>query len=155
MISQDHFARTGGIYWPIMRALLALTAVCALSLTAQGPETYKVRLSPVPLEAKTREFIAGIGSATATLAGTKLSITGSFEGLRSPATSAKIHQGPVTGVRGAAILDVTVAHGTSGMLNASLDLTPPEIESLKKGKLYIQIDSEKAPDGNLWGWLLR
>jgi hypothetical protein len=138
-----------------MRALLALTIVCALSLAAQAPETFKVRLSPVPVEAKTRESIAGIGSATATLVGARLSITGSFEGLRSPAMAAKVHQGPVTGVRGPALLDLTVAHATSGSLSASLDLTPQQIESLKKGQLYIQIDSEKAPDGNLWGWLLR
>ena len=127
----------------------------ALSLAAQAPETYKVRLSPVPVEAKTRDSIAGIGSATATLVGGKLSITGSFEGLRSPALDAKVHQGPVAAVRGPAILDLTVARATSGAVSASIDLTPPQIESLKKGRLYIQIDSEKAPDGNLWGWLLR
>ncbi len=138
-----------------MRALLALSFACALSLPAQAPETYKVRLSAVPVEAKTRADIAGIGSATATLQGAKLSITGSFEGLRSPALDAKVHQGPVTGVRGPAILDLTVAHAASGTVSASIDLTPQQIESLKKGKLYIQIDSEKAPDGNLWGWLLR
>ena len=138
-----------------MRASLALAIVCTLPLTAQAPETYKVRLSPVPIEAKTRADIAGIGSATATLAGTKLSITGSFEGLRSPAVAAKIHQGPVTGVRGPAIADLTVAHSASGMVSASLDLTPQQVELLKKGRLYIQIDSEKAQDGNLWGWLLR
>ena len=138
-----------------MRALSALGLFCALALTAQSPETYKVRLSPVPVEAKTRADIAGIGSATATLAGAKLSITGSFEGLRSPALDAKVHQGPVTGVRGPAIADLTVAHAASGMVSASVDLTPQQVEYLKKGRLYIQIDSEKAPDGNLWGWLLR
>lgn len=127
----------------------------ALSLAAQAPETYKVRLSPVPVEAKTRADIAGIGAATATLSGSKLSITGTFEGLPSAAVDAKVHQGPVTGVHGPAILDIKVAHATSGMLSASLDLTPQQIESLKKGKLYIQIDSERAPDGNLWGWFLR
>lgn len=127
----------------------------ALSLSAQAPETFRVRLFPVPVEAKTRADIAGIGSATGTLVGNNLSISGSFEGLRSPATAAQLHQGPVTGVRGPAILDVTVAHATNGAVNASLDLTPQQIESLKKGDLYIQIDSEKAPDGNLWGWLLR
>jgi hypothetical protein len=126
-----------------------------LSLAAQAPETYKVRLSPVPVDAQTRVNIAGIGSATATLLGARLSITGSFEGLRSPAVDAKIHQGPVTGVRGPAMLDLTVEHADSGKVTAALDLTPPQIESLKKGQLYIQIDSEKAPDGNLWGWLLR
>ena len=138
-----------------MRVLLVLTLACALPLAAQAPETFKARLSPVPVEAKTRADIAGVGSVTATLEGTKLSITGSFEGLRSSAVSAKVHQGPVTGVRGAAILDVTVEHAASGRVTASLDLTPQQIESLKKGQLYIQIDSEKAPDGNLWGWLLR
>jgi hypothetical protein len=144
-----------GVYWPIMRTLLVLTVACALSLTAQAPETYKVRLSSVPVEAKTRDSIAGLGSATATLVGSKLTIMGSFEGLRSPAMAAKIHQGPATGVRGPVILDLTVAHAASGAVSASLDLTPQQIESLKKGRLYIQIDSEKAPDGNLWGWLLR
>jgi hypothetical protein len=138
-----------------MRALLVLTVVCALSLPAQAPETYRVRLSPVPVDAQTRANIVGIGSATATLAGAKLSITGSFEGLRSPALDAKVHLGPVTAVRGPAILDLTVAHATSGAISASIDLTQEQIESLKKGRLYIQIDSEKAPDGNLWGWLLR
>jgi hypothetical protein len=134
---------------------LAIIIAFAVPLAAQTPETYKVRLSPVPIEAQTRANIAGVGSATATLTGTKLSIAGSFEGLPSPATDAKIHQGPVTGVRGSAILDMTVSHSVSGMVNASLDLTPQQIESLKKGRLYIQINSEKAPDGNLWGWLLR
>ncbi len=138
---------------------LAIVIALAVPLAAQAPETYKVRLSPVPIEAQTRANIAGVGSATATLVGAKLSIAGSFEGLRSSATNAKLHQGPVTGVRGPAILDVTIAHSasgkTSGTINASLDLAPQQIESLKKGRLYIQIDSEKAPDGNLWGWLLR
>ena len=132
-----------------------LTVACALALTAQAPETYKVRLSPVPVEAKTRADISGLGSASATLLGAKLSITGSFEGLRSPAMAAQVRQGPVTGVRGPAVLDLTVVHATSGTVSASLDLTPQQVESLKKGRLYIQIDSEKAPDGNLWGWLLR
>jgi len=143
------------VYWPIMRASFALAIVCLLPLGAQAPETYNVRLSPVPVEAKTRENIRGIGSATATLAGAKLSITGSFEGLTSPALDAKLHQSPVTGVRGPAILDLTVAHAPSGMLSASFDLSPQQIDSLRKGKLYIQVDSEKAADGNLWGWLLR
>jgi hypothetical protein len=29
------------------------------------------------------------------------------------------------------------------------------VQALKKGQLYIQISSEKAPDGNLWGWFVR
>jgi CHRD domain len=135
--------------------LLVLTMACMGSLTAQAPETFKTRLSPVPVDAKTRADVTGVGSVTATLVGAKLSITGSFEGLRSQALDAKVHQGPATGVRGPAILDIVVPHATSGAVSATLDLTPQQIESLKKGRLYLQIDSEKAPDGNLWGWLLR
>jgi hypothetical protein len=138
-----------------MRMLLVLTMACMGSLTAQAPETFKTRLSPVPVDAKTRADVTGVGSVTATLVGAKLSITGSFEGLRSQALDAKVHQGQATGVRGPAILDVSVPHATSGAVSATLDLTPQQIESLKKGRLYLQIDSEKAPDGNLWGWLLR
>jgi hypothetical protein len=138
-----------------MRMLLVLTMACMGSLTAQAPETFKTRLSPVPVDAKTRADVTGVGSVTATLMGAKLSITGSFEGLRSQALDAKVHQGPATGVRGPAILDIVVPHATSGAVSATLDLTPQQIESLKKGRLYLQIDSEKAPDGNLWGWLLR
>jgi CHRD domain len=132
-----------------------LTMACMGSLTAQAPETFKTRLSPVPVDAKTRADVTGVGSVRATLVGAKLSITGSFEGLRSQALDAKVHQGPATGVRGPAILDIVVPHATSGAVSATLDLTPQQIESLKKGRLYLQIDSEKAPDGNLWGWLLR
>lgn len=99
--------------------------------------------------------VAGTGSASAVLTGSKLSITGSFEGLRSPATVAHLHEGLATGVRGPAILDLTVSKATGGTIAGSFDLSAEQAESLKKGRLYIQISSEKAPDGNLWGWLLR
>jgi hypothetical protein len=59
------------------------------------------------------------------------------------------------GVRGPAIQDLTVSKATSGTISGSVDLTAPQVESLKKGGLYIQIQSEKAPDGVIWGWLLR
>jgi hypothetical protein len=28
------------------------------------------------------------------------------------------------------------------------------VADLDKGRLYVQLQSEKAPDGNLWGWLM-
>jgi hypothetical protein len=133
-------------------AALVLAGVCVF---AQGQETFKGRLSPVAMDATMKANVAGSGSVSAVLAGTKLTITGSFDGMRSPATVAQLHQGIATGVRGPAILDLTVAKATSGNITGSFDLTPEQIENLKKGKLYVQIHSEKAPDGNLWGWLLR
>ncbi len=75
--------------------------------------------------------------------------------MRSPATEGQIRQGSAAGVWGAAILDLTVSKAISGNVSGSFDLTAEQIDSLKKGKWYIQIDSEKAPQGNLWGWLLK
>lgn len=136
-------------------------AICAgfvwlgISLLAQGRETFKARLSALPADAKTRPNLAGSGSVSATLAGTKLSISGSFEGLKRAATTAQLHDGLATGVRGPVIYDLTVSQATSGSIAGSFDLTAEQVEHFKKGRFYVQLHSENAPEGNLWGWLLR
>jgi hypothetical protein len=141
-----------------MRIRIAGTLVAgilmALGAAAQSPITFKTRLAPVALDAAMKSTIAGEGSVTAVLAGTKLTVSGTFEGLKSPATMAHIHQGSATGVRGPKILDLAVSKDMKGNLSGSLDLTPEQVDALKKGKWYVQIHSEKAPEGNLWGWLL-
>ena len=137
------------------KLLLALAVLVASCLAAQNQDVFKTRLYPVPIDATMRADVTGAGSASAQLSGKKLTINGSFEGLHGPATAAKIYQGPVTGVRGTALFDLTVSKATSGTIGGSVELTPEQIESLRKGRLYIQLSSEKAPDGNLWGWLLR
>ena len=133
-------------------AALTALAVCAM---AQSPVTFKTRLAPVALDAAMKTNVAGSGSVSATLTGTKLTIDGTFDGLRSPATEAQVHQGSAAGVRGGVILNLTVSKATSGDISGSFDLTGEQIDSFKKGKWYVQIDSEKAPQGNLWGWLLK
>ena len=138
-----------------LKLALAIGIVSALSALAQSPETFKTRLAPVAIDASMKATIAGSGSATATLAGSKFTVNGTFEGLKSNATMAHIHQGTAPGVRGAKLLDLTVTKAMNGTLSGSFDLTPEQTESLKKGKWYVQIHSEKAPEGNLWGWLLQ
>jgi hypothetical protein len=123
--------------------------------TAQSQETYKIRIAPVPRDVAMQKTVAGSGSATATLAGTKLTITGTFDGLPSAATAAKVHRGLTTGVRGSPFLDLTVTKAAKGTISGSFDLSPEQVQYLKQGKLYIQINTEKAPDGTLWGWLLK
>ena len=125
-----------------------------LSVGAQGGGTFKARLSPVPIDATMAANVAGSGSVTAVLTGAKLSITGTFEGLRSPATVAQVHSGR-KGVRGPSVFDLTVTKATSGAIEGNLTLTREQGADLNAGKLYVQIHSEKAPDGNLWGWLLQ
>ena len=98
--------------------------------------------------------IAGLGSATATLAGTALSVNGTFDGLLSPATKAEVRRGTLPGVRGPVIFNLTIPAATSGKLSGTFSLTAEQIEGLRKGQFYIQLASEKAPDGNLWGWLI-
>ena len=125
-----------------------------LSPGAQGGGKFRARLSPVPVEASTVAGITGSGSVTAVLTGTKLAITGTFEGLRTPATVAHLHRAP-KGVRGPAMFDLTVSKATSGTISGTLTLTPARVEDLEQGRFYVQIHSEKAPEGNLWGWLLQ
>ncbi len=133
---------------------LATLLLLAFTALAQSPETFKTRLAPVALDAAMKSTIAGTGAATATLAGTKFTVNGTFEGLKSNATMAHIHQGSAPGVRGPKLLDLTVTKTMNGTFSGSFDLTPDQLEALKKGKWYVQIHSEKAPEGNLWGWLL-
>ena len=126
----------------------------AQSVGSQSGETFKARLSPMPIDMSMMAAIAGSGSVTAVLGGRKLTISGTFVGLRSPATVARIHRGP-KGIRGPAIFDLAVSQATSGTISGSLDLTPTQVDDLRNSRLYVQIYSERAPDGNLWGWLLR
>ncbi len=144
-----------------IRAALVLALAIAGSLiipvvpvAAQNPTQFEGRLTPVPVDRVTRNDITGIGSMSAVLEGTRLTITGSFEGLREPATQANVHRGLRTGVRGTAFYELSVSPARSGEVSGSLDLNPDLIESLHDGRLYVQIHSKIAPEGNLWGWLL-
>jgi hypothetical protein len=102
-----------------------------------------------------RNTVAGSGAATASLSGSKLTITGTFDGLKTPATGAQVLLGRARGVRGAPIGELTVTKATNGSVGGAIDLTPAQVEGLRHGQLYVQIASEKAPEGNLWGWILK
>lgn len=134
-----------------------ILSVAALLVWSAQPaaqsKTYATRLSVVPLTVAMQETVGGQGTATATLAGNRLTIDGKFEGLRSPATGARLHIAP-RAIRGEAVAELTVSKATSGTLKGTVDLTDRLRDALEKFSLYIQINSEKAPEGNLWGWLL-
>jgi hypothetical protein len=121
--------------------------------TTQNSETFKARLSTVPMDVSMASTVAGSGSLTAILAGKQFTITGTFEGLRSPATTAQIHKA-AKGLRGPAILDLTVSKAVKGTVSGSFEVTPEQIVDLRNSEWYVQIQSERAPDGNLRGWLL-
>jgi hypothetical protein len=135
-------------------ALVAWVGAAGLAGVAQAPRPYRARLSTVPIDLAMQSTIAGSGSVTATLTGTRLTLNGTFTGLKTPATVARVHVGPNKGIRGRALFDVTVSNATSGTISGAVDLTAEQIDDLAQGRLYIQVHSQKAPDGNLWGWLL-
>ncbi len=144
-----------GKHYRYLNALVACgILLAASSALAQSGGTFKARLSTVPVDATMLPTVTGRGSVKAVLAGNKLTISGSFEGLRSAAIRASIHAGPQEGIRGPAVHDLNVTKEKAGSVSGSVDLTASEVEDLKNGRLYVQIDSERAPDGNLWGWVL-
>ena len=134
-------------------AALAFAALLVSTAQAQTPQ-YRARLGVVPIDLAAQSTIAGSGSVTATLKGSTLTINGTFSGLKTAATIARVLRSPRTGMRGVPIGDLTATAETSGAISGSLELTKDQIDDLAAGRLYIQLHSQKAPDGNLWGWLL-
>ena len=145
------------------RVVLAVlvSVVCAAGLVrAQSGDKFTARLGWIPLaNANDKPNVSGKGSVTGTLAGTKLTLSGSFEGLPAPATVARLHRGIAKGARGPVITDLTITKAVSGTLTGTVDLSAADVEALRAGRLYVQVHSEKGipkEDGStLWGWLLK
>lgn len=133
--------------------------MCALALEiaagpALGAEQFETRLSPSPLTDGTRINITGEGRVRAELDGDKLTVSGDFHGLASNATTAQLYEGPGIGIPGPKAFDLTAAQGASGSVSGNVTLTSKQVAALRHGHFYVQVNSQKAPDGNLTGWLL-
>jgi hypothetical protein len=133
---------------------LGLAAALLLTAAPACAEGFEAQLDPAPFDATTRADILGsIGNATATLNGNILTVSGSFQDMTSPATGASVRIGLAKGVLGDAIGPLTATRATQGSVSGSVQLSPQQLEALKRQALYVRIDSEKAPEGNLQGWL--
>lgn len=111
-------------------------AVCTTSsISALAAENYQTNIGPTPLDGANRANVLGRGSVLAT-----------------PATDAHLCMGAVMGGTGPAIFDVTVTQAQSGQVSGTVTLTQEQVTALKAGKIYLLLDSQKAPKGNLWGW---
>lgn len=124
----------------------------AAGASAQEAVTFRARLSLVPVDAVTSRTTSGSGSATAVLIGSQVFITGSVSGLSSPAVSAHLHQAP-RGQRGPVAFTLSVTKAASGVLGGGLELTSSQIQDLRQGRYYIQIHTERNPEGEIRGWL--
>jgi hypothetical protein len=139
-------------------AICRFLAAAAIGLLSCAPalaaDTYQTNLGPMPLDQANNKNLLGRGDATATLDGKTLNVSGTFAGLPSAATAAHLIVGTAIGVPGTESLELTVSQAGSGSVSGQLTLTAKQAAAFRTGKFYIQIDSQKAPTGNLWGWLL-
>lgn len=136
-----------------IRSVSVLIALLSLA-TLAAAEKYQAYLSPMPFTDATQPFMTGKGTASATLDGDTLSISGSFAGLSGPATKARLSLSRGPGIPGDPVIDLTLTGDVAGKVAGQIKLDPSQLAALRGRRLYIQIDSEKAPSGHLWGWLL-
>lgn len=137
------------------RRLAVLFFVVGISAAQAQDGQFLARLSTVPINPGNRAEITGEGGVSAALSARRLSVEGRFQGLQSPAIAANLHWGSRRGVRGPAIAPLEVTGGQSGSVSGTVVLSRAQLAALHEGRIYIQLHSEGAPDGNLWGWLLR
>jgi hypothetical protein len=134
---------------------ILISAVAALLLA--GPAlaaTYEAELDPCPFDATNRaDVINSIGNVTADLDGNMLTVKGTFSNFTSPATGGSFRIGLAKGVPGDAIGSLTVDHARQGAFSGTIKLTAAQLAALRRQSLYIRIDSQKSPDGNVQGWL--
>jgi hypothetical protein len=137
------------------RSHIALCAALLLLATpAFAAATYEAELDPTPFDATNRaDVIDSIGNVTATLDGNTLTVKGTFSNFTSPATGGSFRIGLAKGVPGDAIGTLTVEHARQGSFSGSIKLSSAQMAALKREALYVRIDSEKSPDGNVQGWL--
>ena len=137
-------------------AWMGLVMAACLAPAQAAPGSYETVLGPTPISNATKTSLTGDGAVVATLTGDTLKLSGTFEGLSSPATDAHIMMGEATGIPGDSVLDLTASPSASGTIAGTLKLNRAQVAALRGGRLYVQINSQKgpAPGGNLWGWLL-
>lgn len=127
-------------------------AIIFAAAPALAAENYQTDIGPTPKNGRQGANVQGRGTVLATLDGNTFTIQGKFAGLSSPATKARLHMANVMGGGGPAIGDLKIPQAQSGAISGTFTLTPEQIAGLKVGKLYVMLDSQSAPKGNLWGW---
>jgi len=134
--------------------IVICAALALLLATPALAASYEAQLDPTPFDATNRaDVIESIGNVTATLDGSSLTVKGTFSNFTSPATAGSFRIGLAKGVPGDAIGSLTVEHARQGSFSGTIKLSAAQLTALKRQSLYIRIDSEKAPDGNVQGWL--
>lgn len=136
------------------RCVLGLMAALLLASSPALAADFEAQLDPAPFDATTRaDVIGSIGHVTATLNGNTLTMNGTFKDMTSPARGASLRIGLAKGVLGEAIGTLNVTATPEGTVSGAVQLSAAQIEALGREAIYVRVDSEKAPEGNLQGWL--
>ncbi len=138
---------------PLYAVAATMLGLCAMT-PARAADVFASRLTAVAYDRAMRANVQGDGHVTASLDGRSLTVKGDFSALPSAAVTAKLYSGPGIGVPGPAIQDLQLSGQTDGTVAGTVTLSAAQLAALKRGHVYVQINSQKAPDGNLWGWLL-
>jgi hypothetical protein len=136
----------------VSRPLVAAIFCAAFGAPAFAADNYQTDIGPTPKNGRQGGNVQGRGTVLATLDGSTFTIQGKFAGLSSAATTARLHMSNVMGGGGPAIGDLKIPKAQSGEISGIFTLTPEQVAGLKVGKLYVMLDSQSAPKGNLWGW---
>ena len=131
-----------------------MVIVAALAALPAFADNFETRLSPSPLTEGTRANVTGEGHVSAILDGSSLTLRGDFHGLASNATTAELDDGAGIAIPGPKAFALEASRATAGSVTGQVTLNAKQIAALRAGHLYVQINSEKASDGNLAGWLL-
>jgi hypothetical protein len=136
------------------RRVFGIAAVLLLACAPAFAADFEAQLDPAPFDATTRaDVIGSIGQVTASLNGSTLTVSGTFQDMTSPAKGASLRIGLAKGVLGEAVGALNVTRTPEGTVSGSVQLNAAQVEALGREALYVRVDSEKAPEGNLQGWL--
>ncbi len=135
-----------------LRLASLVAAILFAAAPASAADKYQTDIGPTPKNGRQGANVQGRGTVLATLDNKRFSLQGKFSGLSSPATAARLHIGNVMGGTGPAIGDLKIVQAQSGEISGTFTLTRAQVAALRLGKLYVMLDSQSAPKGNLWGW---
>jgi len=136
----------------ILRNVSLVSAILIAAAPAFAAENYQTDIGPTPKNGRQGANVQGRGTVLAMLDKNTFTIQGKFAGLSSPATEARLYMGNVMGGTGPAIGNLKIAQAQSGEISGTFTLTPAQVAGLKVGRVYVLLNSQSAPKGNLWGW---
>lgn len=136
--------------WTMLVApLLALGVLAACGPGATAPQTLEVVLEganevpPVTTDA--------FGTANVTVAGTVLTVDGSFEGFE--ATAAHVH-GPADVDANAGVLFTLAVDNANTHIEGTFTMTAEQVEWFEDGLLYLNVHSDAHPGGEIRGQIV-